>query len=148
MAIIALCAALSAGTATSRAVLGPALYSHRTLIWTMGLALLLAPWLSQVCLRRARGTGVLGGASRGALAGIAAGGGLGLFAALHLAGENRDLMEALLPVPVAWIAVMGSCLTGLVWGALLGLLLGGFALGVARAILDFEESALDKEGRR
>jgi hypothetical protein len=57
-------------------------------------------------------------------------------------------MEALLPVPVAWIAVLGSCMTGLVWGALLGLLLGGFALGVARAILDSEESALDKEGRR
>lgn len=136
MGLMALCGALLAGTATSRAVLGPSFYSPRTLAWTMVLALLAALWTAHHSMRRTAGSGAVGGAVTGALTGALCGAGLGLFAAIHLIAENRDMIEAFVPVPLAWIAVLGSCLTGVVWGALLGLPLGAVALGVARAILD------------
>lgn len=133
---VGLCAALLAGTALSRGVLGPSLYSPRTSTWTMVLAFLLTPLPAACYLRRAPHGGAIGAAMAGASIGALAGAGLGLFAALHLAGENQDLLETLVPLPLAWLAVLGSSMAGCVWGLLLGLPTGAFLLGLARAILD------------
>lgn len=141
LALIGLCSALSAGTATSRAVLGPTLYSPRTAVWTMLLAFLLVPWVLGGGLSRTSGSGAVGGAAVGALTGALSGGLVGLFAVLSLAGANREVLTSRVPVPLAWLAVLGSSLTGVLWGAAVGLPLGAFALGVGRAILDMSEKA-------
>ena len=150
--LLSLCASLAAGSAVSRAALGPTLYSSRTLFWTMALAALAAVIVSPRCLRHWEGTGALGGVLSGATLGTLTGAGLGLFAALHLAGENQDLLAGMGPVSLSWLAVLSSSLTGLIAGACIGFPLGAFCMGIARLILDAPdvtgEPRHEKETRR